>query len=79
MEIANESVNLLIDQLNGDDRLGIVLFNQNANILKEIEFVSEMDINKRKKLISEIKANGGTNLEAGYIEATKLLKISKIH
>ena len=74
MEIANESVNILIDQLKADDRLGIVLFNHEAKILKKIELVSEMDINKTKKLISEISADGGTNMEAGYIEATKLLK-----
>ena len=49
MVIANEAVNILIDQLNDDDRLGIVLFNQNANVLKKIELVSEMDIEKTKK------------------------------
>ena len=74
MEIANESVNILIDQLKADDRLGIVLFNHEAKLLKKIELVSEMDINKTKKIISEIRAYGGTNMEAGYIEATKLLK-----
>lgn len=45
-----------------------------VNVAKQIELVSETDINYIKKLISEIKANGGTNLEAGYIEATKLFK-----
>ena len=74
MEIANESVNILIDQLKADDRFGIVLFNQVANTLKQIELVSEMDINSTKHLISGIKAEGGTNLEAGYSEAIKLLE-----
>ena len=74
MEIANESVNILIDQLNADDRFGIVLFNYDANVLNHIELVSEMDINKTKKLISEITASGGTNFEAGYTKATKLFE-----
>ena len=74
MEIANESVNILIDQLKPDDRFGIVLFNEVANTLKQIELVSEMDINSTKNLISGIKAEGGTNLEAGYSEAIKLLE-----
>ena len=74
MEIANESVNILIDQLKADDRFGIVLFNQEAKIVKQIELVSETDINSTKKLISRIKADGGTNLEAGYSEAIKLLE-----
>ena len=74
MVIANEAVNILIDQLNDDDRLGIVLFNHEAHVLKQIELVSEMDIDKTKKKVSEISANGGTNLEAGYIKATQLLE-----
>ena len=74
MEIANESVNILIDQLKADDRFGIVLFNEESKVLKEIEQVSEMDIKSTKKLISTIKANGGTNLEAGYSKAIELLE-----
>ena len=74
MEIANESVNILIDQLKADDRIGIVLFNTEATVLKKIELVSEMDIERTKKLVLEIKAEGGTNLEAGYTESTKLFE-----
>ena len=71
MEIANESVNILIDKLKEDDRFGLVLFEQEARVAKQIELVSEMDINNLKKLILEIKADGGTNFEAGYIQAIK--------
>ena len=74
MEIANESVNILIDQLKADDRFGIVLFNHTANIMKQIELVSETDINSIKQRISEIRAFGGTNLEAGYSDATNLFE-----
>ena len=74
MEIANESMNILMDKLKAYDRLGIVLFNEGAEVLKEIELISETDIEKTKKLILEIKANGGTNLEAGYSKGTKLLE-----
>ena len=74
MEIANESVNILIDQLKADDRFGIVIFNETAKIIKQIELVSETDIKNIKKNISEIKSSGGTNIEAGYSEATKLLE-----
>jgi len=73
MEIANESLNILIDKLKSDDRLGIVLFNSEAEVLKQIELISETDIKKTKMIISGIKADGGTNFEAGYNEATKLL------
>ena len=74
MEIANESVNILIDQLKADDRFGIVIFNEVAKIAKQIELVSETDIKNIKKNILEIKSFGGTNIKAGYSEATKLLE-----
>ena len=74
MEIANESVNILIDQLKAYDRLGIVLFDDQAKIFEQIKLVSEMDIKKTKKKISEIRVMGGTNLEAGYTTGTKLLE-----
>ena len=74
MEIANESVNILIDQLKAYDRLGIVLFDDQAKIFKQIKLVSEMDIKKTKKKISEIRVMGGTNLGAGYTTGTKLLE-----
>jgi hypothetical protein len=52
-------VNILIDQLKADDRLGIVIFNEAAKIVKQIELVSETDIKNTKKNISEIKSFGG--------------------
>jgi Ca-activated chloride channel family protein len=74
MEIANESINILIDQLKADDRFGLVLFELEAKVAKQVELISEMDINSTKKYISEIKAGGGTNIEAGYTMATKLFE-----
>jgi Ca-activated chloride channel family protein len=74
MEIANESINILIDQLKADDRFGLVLFEFKAKVAKQVELISEMDINSTKKYISEIKAGGGTNIEAGYTMATKLFE-----
>ena len=36
MVIANESLNCLIDQLNPDDRLGIVLFDDSSYLAKHM-------------------------------------------
>ena len=77
MEIAKESLNILIDQLKGDDRFAVVLFNDRACVEKQMELISETDINRTKKNFSEIRAFGGTNLEAGYTEATKLFEKCK--
>ena len=77
MEIANESVNILIDQLKADDRFGIVIFNEAAKIVKPIELVSETDIKNTKKNISEIKSFGGTNINEGTLRLLNYLKNTK--
>ena len=74
MKIANESVNTLIDQLNPDDRLGIVLFDDDAYLAKKMNLISETDVDAIKEHVLEIEARGGTNFEAGYKEANKLFK-----
>lgn len=73
MQIANESVNVLLDQLNEDDRFGMVLFDDEAYLAKPINLVETTDIEAIKGHILEIEAQGGTNFESGYEEATKLL------
>lgn len=73
MQIANESVNILLDQLNEEDRFGMVLFDDGAYLAKPINLVETTDIDAIKGHILEIEAQGGTNFESGYEEATKLL------
>lgn len=72
MKIANESVNLLIDELNSDDRLGVVLFESSSHIAKPLNLVGNTDIEKIKEHVLDIKSQGGTNFEAGYNDATEL-------
>ena len=48
MEIANESVNLLLDELKEDDRVGIVLFDDEAYLAKEVNLVKKTDMEKIK-------------------------------
>ena len=72
MQIANESVNVLIDRLKEDDRFGMVLFDNQAYLGKPISLVSNTDMEAIKDHILEIKPMGGTNFEAGYKKATEL-------
>ena len=74
MEVANESVNILIDQLKEDDRFGMVLFDDSAYLAKPVNLISETDVEALKEHILEIESAGGTNFEAGYKEATKLFE-----
>ncbi|MCR5145854.1 MAG: VWA domain-containing protein [Clostridia bacterium] len=72
MKIANESLNMLIDKLNPDDKLGIVLFDNQSYLAKPVNLVGETDLDKLKEHILEISPKGGTNFEAGYKEGTEL-------
>ena len=74
MKLAEECINEMIDQLHEDDRLGIVLFDDQSYLAKELRLVSETDIDAIKKHILEIEPQGGTNFSAGYSEGTKLYK-----
>lgn len=74
MQIASESVNILIDQLKDTDRFGVVLFDNNAYLGKPISLVGETDMEAIKEHILEIQPGGGTNFEVGYTEATKLFE-----
>ena len=72
MKLANESINLMLDKLNGDDRFGMVLFDDKAYLAKPINLTEETNMDKIKEHILEIEARGGTNFEAGYTKATEL-------
>lgn len=66
MELANEAVNLMIDELNDDDRFGMVLFDDEAYLGKPLSLIGDTDIKGIKEHILDIEARGGTNFEAGY-------------
>ena len=74
MDIANKSVNILIDQLKDDDRFGMVLFESQAHLGKPLRLLSETDTPAIKNHILEVGPRGGTNFEAGYKMATELYK-----
>ncbi|MEE8423992.1 MAG: VWA domain-containing protein, partial [Thermodesulfobacteriota bacterium] len=65
IEIAKESVVLLLDHLEEDDRFGIVLFNDKANLVKPMGRVGDTDMKEIKRQIRGIFANGGTTMSAG--------------
>ena len=73
MQVANESLNILVDQLKDDDRFGLVLFESNATTMKKLELLEETNVERLKERILQIQETGGTNMEAGYKEATGLL------
>ncbi|MBQ3409452.1 MAG: VWA domain-containing protein [Clostridia bacterium] len=72
MKIAEECVNSLIDQLNPDDRIGIVLFDDQAYIGCKLVEIEDTDTETLKSHILEVEPVGGTNFSSGYEMATEL-------
>ena len=73
MEAANQSLVALLEHLEPDDRLGIVLFDNQAYVAKQLRLVADTDMEAIKGHILEITPQGGTNMEAGYRTGTGLL------
>lgn len=74
MKLAEESVNVLIDELNEDDSFGMVLFDDAGYKAKPLNKVSKVDMEAIKNHILEIEDRGGTNFEAGYTIAQELFE-----
>lgn len=72
MQLANESVVGLLDHLTEDDNLGIVLFDNNAQIAKPMESMGFTDKGILGENIMQIHPAGGTNMESGMTLGTSL-------
>lgn len=72
MQIATASLVKMIDHLSGDDRLGIVLFDNHAYPAKPLRLIKETLIEKTKTHILALQDRGGTNWSAGYKAGVKL-------
>jgi Ca-activated chloride channel family protein len=74
MEIANKSVVALLSHLNDDDRFGLVLFDDYAYKAKPLTKVGATDMDAIKKHILDLEEQGGTYMEAGMEEGTKMIE-----
>ncbi len=66
MQIANRSLVSMIDHLKDEDRLGVVLFDNDAYLAKPLRLIKNTKIDATKKHILELKSKGGTNWSDGY-------------
>ena len=70
IEVAERSINALIDHLKPDDRFGLVLFDDEAYLARSLRGLGETDLQALKAHILEIRERGGTNFEAGMLAGT---------
>ncbi len=72
MQLANEALSALVDQLNPDDRLGIVVFSDEATVAKPLRLVGETNRAALKRNIMKLQPTNGTNMAAGLEAGSKL-------
>eukprot|EP01084_Bolivina_argentea_P137718 242543_1 len=72
LSVAKKSIVSLLKHLNDDDRIGIVTFDHNAYIKKDLASVSKTDMKYLSQTILNIRSGGSTNMDLGYKTATKL-------
>lgn len=74
MEIAAKSITELMNHLQPQDRFGVVLFDDYAELAKPMSMVGNTDMKKIKDHILELSERGSTNLSSGMEMATKQFK-----
>ncbi|WP_299267460.1 vWA domain-containing protein [Halorientalis sp.] len=73
IEAATEALCALTEQLNDDDRLGVVLYNNRAHVAKPLRDVGSTNMVAIRQHIREVAAGGGTNLADGFEAAWDML------
>jgi Ca-activated chloride channel family protein len=73
IEAATASLCALTEQLDDEDRLGVVLYNNRAHVAKPLRDVGSTDMVAIRQHIREIAAGGGTNLADGFEAAWDML------
>jgi Ca-activated chloride channel family protein len=74
IEVAKDAVRSVLEQLNDDDRFGIVLYNSQSYLLQPMTLVRRADMEDVYDRISEIRANDSTNLATGMELGTQLVE-----
>ena len=77
IELVKESLKILVDMMDKNDRLALVLFSSSAHIEFELNYLTDKTKGELKSKISEIRSGGGTNILSGLEQAVEILKKEK--
>ena len=72
IDIAKETISLMLNHLNNDDNFGLVTFNNSSRIIEPLNRINN-NIEALQNKIKSIRAGGGTDLSAGMYTGTQLL------
>ena len=77
IEQVKASLNILVDMMDPKDRIALVLFDTQASLLYDLDYLNKNNKDKVKSLIKKIDARGGTNIASGLEIAVEILKKQK--
>ena len=69
MELAMEAAVKMVDKLQDNDRIGVVVFDDTAELVHPLKKVKKINKDTFKEHLLEINDNGGTNMESGMKKA----------
>ncbi|MFB6140963.1 MAG: VWA domain-containing protein [Halosimplex sp.] len=69
IDAAGDAVVSMLDRLNDEDRVAVVGYDDTARTVQDMERVSEIDRGDLRSEVRGLRADGGTNLDAGMREA----------
>ena len=65
IHLVKESLKILVDMMDQKDRIALVLFESEAKLYYDINYLTQENKSKIKELINNINASGGTNIASG--------------
>ena len=74
--VARESLLALMAHLKAEDHFGLVLFDDQTEVMQELARVDGMDLAGLKEGIAKIETRGGTDLEAGFRKGMEVMRKS---
>ena len=77
IDLVKKSLNVLVGMMDQNDRLAIVLFDNNASIYLDLINMTDKEKKATLKKIEKIDARGGTNIQSGLEKAVEILKREK--
>ena len=77
IDLVRQSLKILVEMMDKNDRLALVLFDSNASIYFELQYMTDEMKKDVLKKIENICARGGTNILTGLEKAVEILKKEK--
>ena len=77
IQLVRESLKVLVEMMDKTDRLALVLFDNQASIFYDLNYMTDKEKSIIKQKIDKINASGGTNILSGLEKAVEILKVIK--